>query len=40
VTDITIHELSLVVLIDLSESGKSSFTHKHFNPTEILSSNY
>ncbi|MBD2579590.1 polynucleotide kinase-phosphatase [Oscillatoria sp. FACHB-1406] len=35
---ITIPELSLVVLIGASGSGKSSFARKHFLPTEVLSS--
>jgi protein phosphatase len=37
-TTLTIPELSLVVLIGASGSGKSSFARKHFKPTEILSS--
>jgi protein phosphatase len=37
-TALTIPELSLVVLIGASGSGKSSFARKHFKPTEILSS--
>jgi len=37
-TEIKIPELSLVVLIGISGSGKSSFTKKHFKETEILSS--
>ncbi|HXC37130.1 MAG TPA: polynucleotide kinase-phosphatase [Candidatus Acidoferrales bacterium] len=35
---ITIPELSFVVLIGVSGSGKSTFARKHFKPTEILSS--
>src|ERR1043166_5728621 len=37
---VTIPELSLVVLIGPSGSGKSSFARKHFKPTEILSSDF
>src|SRR5512146_2712860 len=37
---LTIPELSLVVLIGASGSGKSSFARKHFKPTEVLSSDY
>jgi protein phosphatase len=39
-TTLTIPELSLVVLIGASGSGKSSFAQKHFKPTEILSSDF
>ncbi|MBX7074951.1 MAG: polynucleotide kinase-phosphatase [Pirellulales bacterium] len=35
---IKIPKLSLVVLIGPSGSGKSTFAHKHFLPTEVLSS--
>ncbi len=35
-----IPELSLVVLIGSSGSGKSTFARKHFKPTEIISSDY
>jgi protein phosphatase len=35
---ITLPELSLVLLIGASGSGKSSFARKHFTPTEIVSS--
>src|SRR5579872_2420033 len=35
---LTIPELSLVVLIGASGSGKSTFAHNHFKPTEVLSS--
>src|SRR5260221_5300160 len=37
---VTIPELSLVVLIGPSGSGKSSFARKHFKPTEGLSSDF
>lgn len=37
---LTIPELSLVVLIGASGSGKSSFARKHFKPTEIVSSDF
>jgi protein phosphatase len=37
---LVIPELSFVVLIGLSGSGKSTFARKHFKPTEILSSDY
>jgi predicted kinase len=37
-TEIKIPELSLVVLIGISGSGKSSFAKKHFKETEVLSS--
>ena len=35
---VTIPELSLIVLVGASGSGKSNFAGKHFKPTEILSS--
>lgn len=37
---LTIPELSLVVLIGASGSGKSSFARKHFKATEVLSSDF
>ena len=38
--NITIPELSLVVLIGASGSGKSTFAHSHFKRTEIVSSDF
>src|SRR5947208_12391582 len=37
---LTIPELSLLVLIGASGSGKSTFARKHFKPTEVLSSDF
>jgi protein phosphatase len=37
---LSIPELSLVALIGMSGSGKSTFARRHFKPTEILSSDY
>jgi protein phosphatase len=37
---IEIPELSLVALIGISGSGKSTFAKRHFKPTEVLSSDY
>ncbi|MGI4787500.1 MAG: polynucleotide kinase-phosphatase, partial [Janthinobacterium lividum] len=38
--NIKIPDLSLVVLIGASGSGKSSFARSHFKPTEVLSSDF
>ncbi|HWB93792.1 MAG TPA: AAA family ATPase, partial [Puia sp.] len=38
--NIQIPELSLIVLIGASSSGKSTFARKHFKPTEIVSSDF
>jgi protein phosphatase len=35
---INVPELSLVVMVGVSGSGKSTFARKHFKPTEIVSS--
>jgi protein phosphatase len=35
-----IPELSLVVLVGVSGSGKSTFARKHFKPTEVISSDF
>ena len=37
---LSIPELSLVIMIGASSSGKSTFARKHFKPTEIVSSDY
>ncbi len=37
---LTVPELSLVVLVGVSGSGKSTFAKKHFRPTEVLSSDF
>lgn len=39
-TKISIPELSLVALVGMSGSGKSSFAARHFAPTEVLSSDF
>jgi len=38
--DLSIPELSLVVLIGVTGSGKSTFARAHFKPTEVISSDF
>ena len=38
--ELAIPELSLVVLIGVSGSGKSTFAREHFRPTEVISSDF
>jgi len=38
--ELTVPELSLVVLIGVTGSGKSSFGRMHFRPTEVISSDF
>lgn len=38
--NINLPQLSLVILVGPSGSGKSTFARKHFNPSEIISSDY
>ena len=38
--ELTIPELSLVVLIGVSGSGKSTFARAHFRSTEVISSDF
>jgi protein phosphatase len=38
--ELSLPELSLVVLIGISGSGKSTFAARHFLPTEVISSDY
>jgi polynucleotide kinase-phosphatase len=37
---ISVPELSLVVLVGVSGSGKSTFAKKHFKPTQVISSDF
>jgi polynucleotide kinase-phosphatase len=39
-TELSIPELSLVVLVGVSGSGKSTFARAHFKPTEVISSDF
>ncbi len=39
-TALTIPELSLVVLVGVTGSGKSTFARAHFKPTEVISSDF
>ena len=38
--ELTVPELSLVVLVGVSGSGKSTFARTHFRPTEVISSDF
>jgi protein phosphatase len=39
-TPLTVPELSLVVLVGVTGSGKSTFARAHFKPTEVISSDF
>jgi len=39
-TELTVPELSLVVLVGVTGSGKSTFARTHFKPTEVISSDF
>ncbi|MDF5757933.1 polynucleotide kinase-phosphatase [Spongiactinospora sp. TRM90649] len=39
-TEIGVPELSLIVLVGVSGSGKSTFAARHFAPTEVISSDF
>jgi protein phosphatase len=39
-TELGVPELSLVVLIGVSGSGKSTFARERFKPTEVISSDF
>lgn len=38
--DLPVTDLSLVVLVGATGSGKSTFARRHFKPTEIVSSDF
>ena len=38
--ELTIPELSLVLLVGITGSGKSTFARAHFKPTEVISSDF
>lgn len=40
VRTLPVTDLSLVVLVGASGSGKSTFARRHFRPTEIISSDF
>ena len=40
VRELSVPELSLVVLIGVTGSGKSTFGRAHFRPTEVISSDF
>jgi protein phosphatase len=40
VTELTVPELSLVVLVGVTGSGKSTFARERFKPTEVISSDF
>ena len=39
-TELSIPELSLVLLVGVTGSGKSTFARAHFKPTEVISSDF
>src|SRR6516165_4757253 len=39
-TELSVPELSLVVLVGVTGSGKSTFARAHFKPTEVISSDF
>jgi protein phosphatase len=39
-TELTIPQLSLVVMVGVTGSGKSTFARTHFKPTEVISSDF